>query len=89
MRVGFRGMRGDVVAASGPWRTSGDWWREDGWRQDEWDLEIQFHFVGPSPRASDRPNKNDRSAKALPPCGLYRFYYDSILQNWFVRGMYD
>ena len=30
-RVSFRGMRGEVVAASGPWRTSGDWWREDAW----------------------------------------------------------
>jgi hypothetical protein len=79
-------MRGDVVAASGPWRTSGDWWREDGWQQDEWDLEIRFHF---SPRPFDRLYKNDKSSKTLPPGGLYRFYYDSILQNWFVRGMYD
>jgi protein ImuB len=86
VRVGFRGMRGDVVAASGPWRTSGDWWREDGWQQDEWDLEIRFHF---SPRPFDRLYKNDKSSKTLPPGGLYRFYYDSILQNWFVRGMYD
>jgi protein ImuB len=86
VRVGFRGMRGDVVAASGPWRTSGDWWREDGWQQDEWDLEIRFHFV---PRSLDRLNKNDKNSKALQQGGLYRFYYDSILQNWFVRGMYD
>jgi hypothetical protein len=35
-------MRGDVVAASGPWRSSGDWWQEDAWHQDEWDLEIEF-----------------------------------------------
>src|SRR5208282_5792769 len=42
IRVGFRGMRGDVAAASGPWRSSGDWWREDAWQNDEWDLEIRF-----------------------------------------------
>jgi protein ImuB len=101
VRVGFRGMRGDVVTASGPWRTSGDWWREDGWQQDEWDLEIRFHssrlFAGASqaPGAPERLGinlKNEqspKSAKALPQCGLYRFYYDSILQSWFVRGMYD
>jgi hypothetical protein len=42
-RVMFQGRRGEVLAASGPWRTSGDWWREDPWQQDEWDVEIQFH----------------------------------------------
>jgi protein ImuB len=36
------GLRGHVLAASGPWRSSGDWWREDGWHNDEWDLEIEF-----------------------------------------------
>jgi protein ImuB len=41
-RVYLRGMRGEVVAASGPWRTSGDWWQEDAWYQDEWDLELEF-----------------------------------------------
>jgi protein ImuB len=95
VRVGFRGMRGDVITASGPWRTSGDWWREDAWQQDEWDLEIRFYY---SPLSSgvlgmpERPRKNgqnSKSAKVLPRCGLYRFYYDAILQNWFVRGMYD
>ena len=70
--VKFNGLRGDVVAASGPWRTSGDWWREDGWHNDEWDLEIHF-----------------RSNSAGPQRGLYRIYFDSIRQGWFVRGMYD
>lgn len=89
VRVGFRGMRGDVVAACGPWRTSGDWWREDGWQQDEWDLEIRFYYSSRLP--AEHPYKNGQNIKrtALPPCGLYRFYYDAILQNWFVRGMYD
>ena len=41
-RVMFQGRRGAVRSASGPWRTSGDWWREDPWQQDEWDLEIEF-----------------------------------------------
>ena len=43
-------MRGDVLAASGPWRASGDWWRENPWQEDEWDLEIRFHSAGPGPR---------------------------------------
>lgn len=78
-KVSFRGVRGEVLVASGPWRTSGDWWREDAWHQDEWDLEIRFHI------SADRAQKNPTS----PQHGLYRLYFDSILQSWFVRGIYD
>jgi protein ImuB len=76
-RVFFGGTAGDVQAASGPWRTSGDWWREDGWQQDEWDLEIAF-----------RVTTKDRALQPPGP-GLYRFFYDVLRQGWFVRGMYD
>jgi len=79
-RVAFQGLRGDVIAVSGPWRTSGDWWREDPWQQDEWDLEIHFH---------DFPVGRDRSAHLQPNSGIYRFYYDSLRRGWFVRGVYD
>jgi protein ImuB len=41
-RVAFQGMPGTVVHASGPWRTSGDWWNEEPWQQDAWDVEIKF-----------------------------------------------
>ncbi|MGA7064701.1 MAG: hypothetical protein WBY69_26085 [Candidatus Acidiferrales bacterium] len=44
-KVFFRGWCGRVVAASGPWRTSGDWWRENSWHRDEWDLEIEFQVT--------------------------------------------
>ncbi|MGC2279080.1 MAG: hypothetical protein WA603_03635 [Candidatus Acidiferrales bacterium] len=44
-KVFFRGLCGRVVAASGPWRTSGDWWRENSWHRDEWDLEIEFQVA--------------------------------------------
>jgi len=33
-------MRGKIVCASGPWRSSGDWWRADIWARDEWDVAI-------------------------------------------------
>ncbi len=78
--VSFRGTCGEVLAASGPWRTSGDWWREDAWHQDEWDLEIRFNF------SLDRAQKSPASC---PQHGLYRFYFDPISQSWFVRGIYD
>jgi protein ImuB len=33
-------LRGKVICASGPWRTSGDWWRPDVWARDEWDITV-------------------------------------------------
>lgn len=35
-----RGIRGKVVAAAGPWRTSGDWWADSTWNRDEWDTAL-------------------------------------------------
>ncbi len=81
-RVAFHGLRGEVIAASGPWRTSGDWWREDPWQQEEWDLEIHFEA---------EPEQRGRfsSAGVRSNSGMYRFYYDSLRRGWFVRGVYD
>jgi protein ImuB len=85
-RVNFQGLRGEVLSASGPWRTSGDWWRDDPWQQDEWDLEIRFHSFP----ANDARDPAAPAAAALrSDCGLYRFYYDALRQSWFVRGIYD
>jgi len=83
-RVYLQGMRGEVVAASGPWRSSGDWWQEDAWQQDEWDLEIEFGPVGAQHRCA--PSRQNPSC---PQRGLYRIYYDALRQGWFVRGEYD
>ena len=35
-----RTIRGKIVKLAGPWRTSGDWWAEDGWARDEWDVTV-------------------------------------------------
>ncbi len=83
-RVVFQGLRGEVMAAAGPWRTSGNWWRDDGWRQDEWDLEIHFH-----PSSGGRDAATAAASAPGPNCGLYRFYYDALRGSWFVRGIYD
>jgi protein ImuB len=40
-RLSFRDVRGRVVMAGGPWRTSGCWWESRAWQYDEWDLEIE------------------------------------------------
>jgi protein ImuB len=31
-------FRGRILNIAGPWRSSGDWWRQDGWDRDEFDL---------------------------------------------------
>lgn len=36
-----RSVYGKVVNLSGPWRTTGDWWREDQWARDEWDVTLE------------------------------------------------
>ncbi|MFN2530038.1 MAG: hypothetical protein ABR555_01945 [Pyrinomonadaceae bacterium] len=37
---------GKVVRLAGPWRTTGDWWRDDRWARDEWDLALQVVEAG-------------------------------------------
>jgi protein ImuB len=34
-------LRGKIVTATGPWRTSGDWWTSSPWDRDEWDIGLQ------------------------------------------------
>lgn len=77
--IHFRGMRGTIVAASGPWRTSGDWWRDEAWFHDEWDVQIR----------SDSNAFMDRDSHWEIQDGLFRIYYDSLRRNWFVSGRYD
>ncbi len=101
VRVYLRGMRGEVVAASGPWRSSGDWWQEDAWNQEEWDLEIEFsspsvvgaqHCCAPSRQnlnLKDSERINKKTELSGRQRGLYRICYDALRQGWFLRGVYD
>jgi len=34
-------IRGEILWAAGPWRSSGDWWEQEGWARDEWDIAVQ------------------------------------------------
>jgi protein ImuB len=61
-RVSFNGVRGEVVGASGPWRTSGDWWREDGWEHDEWDIDVRFGLA-PAPHSASLSSSRPTSMK--------------------------
>jgi protein ImuB len=103
-RVSFNDRRGVVVTASGPWRTSGDWWREDAWVQDEWDVEIRFAAFSSATAATSsvvasssggRLTRSDLFSSRMAPqptrpqhC-LFRIYYDARSERWFVRGVYD
>ena len=91
-RFFFRGVYGSVIAASGPWRTSGDWWREDFWLQDEWDIEVWVN--SPSARIIHKRNSfsaldSNPQQQTAAPSGTYCIYFDVTAQSWFVRGMYD
>jgi protein ImuB len=97
VKIFFRGLYGRVVTASGPWKISGDWWREDAWQQEEWDLEIRFDggdAGGSTGLAANIPASVHAiapvpDAKAHMRAGLYCVYYDAACRSWFVRGMYD
>jgi protein ImuB len=37
--IAFYGVHGSIASTSGPWHTSGDWWRPTMWDREEWDIE--------------------------------------------------
>ncbi|MGB6430850.1 MAG: hypothetical protein WBF06_09695, partial [Candidatus Acidiferrales bacterium] len=86
VRIVFCGVRAEVIAASGPWRTSGNWWAENVWQHDEWDIEIRCDCVS----ADDVRGRNSAARSETPPRnGMYRIYFDGLRRSWFVRGVYD
>ncbi|MGC1130977.1 MAG: DNA polymerase Y family protein [Candidatus Acidiferrales bacterium] len=94
VRVFFQGTAGVVLSASGPWRTSGEWWRDDRWEQDEWDLEVVFSTSArPGPRTANFSPAyfpiECAERKEKTKHGLYQVFYDAQRQGWFVRGCYD
>ena len=39
-RITASGIHGKILNASGPWRTSGNWWTPAPWNRDEWDIAL-------------------------------------------------
>ena len=70
-----RSVYGKVVRLAGPWRKTGDWWRDDAWARDEWDIAIA--------QAGSGTNR-DRVTQIL-----YRIYRELRSGAWFVEGSYD
>jgi protein ImuB len=77
--LSFLGRHGKVIAASGPWRTTGDWWRNSRWQRDEW--EVAANLI---PR---RVNEEEPTLEA--ETALYRISYDLTNSRWLVEGSYD
>ena len=68
-----RSIHGKVISMAGPWRTTGDWWREDRWARDEWDVAVES-------------GSGIHNARAT---ALYRIYRELASGTWFVDGSYD
>ncbi len=73
-------LQGKVLWSAGPWRCSGEWWKErpqarnheqasDPWDREEWDIALQ--------------NRSDNGV------GLYRIYRDVDGGQWFAHASYD
>ena len=69
----YRSIHGKITNVAGPWRTTGDWWREDRWARDEWDIEVEIGN-----------GFDDARTRAL-----YRIYRELAGGTWFVEGSYD
>jgi len=76
---GNRSVYGKVARLSGPWRTTGDWWRNDRWARDEWDVAVE-----------SRTRSSNLSGHTGPPLQvLYRIYRELRNGAWFIEGIYD
>src|SRR5271165_1282253 len=98
--VFLQGRRGEVHKASGPWRTSGEWWREEEWNEDEWDLEVRFAGKAGAQTGTYKTVKRleqkgssskdyTKARNITEEFGSYRIYFDAVRQGWFARGIYD
>ncbi|MGA2812960.1 MAG: hypothetical protein ABSG16_16275 [Candidatus Acidiferrum sp.] len=98
----LQGRRGQVQKASGPWRTSGEWWREEEWHEDEWDLEVCFaekagqggeirgqKEMWQSAPPSKEGHEYPGNKNSTDERKRYRIYFDAVRQEWFARGVYD
>ena len=84
-------VQGEILWMAGPWRSSGDWWEQDGWARDEWDIAIQsagkLSAISYPLSAQKQSPTNGHSEE--PTLALYRLVHDRLGGEWFVEGTYD
>ena len=73
-----RSVYGKVVRLAGPWRKTGDWWRDDCWARDEWDVAVE-----------NRIGMAGEQTRTKLSHVLYRIYRELRSGAWFVEGAYD
>ncbi len=76
-------IHGEISWIAGPWRSSGDWWEQDGWSRDEWDIAIPLTVIDRRSPVICKP------ASLKPTLALYRLVHDLLSGHWFVEGTYD
>jgi protein ImuB len=91
---------GRVVQASGPWRSSGEWWKSHvsrgmrdvqcSMRNDETERH-QPRAASPQPRAASRepPWDRDEWDVVLAAGVVYRIFRDRLTGQWFLEGELD
>jgi protein ImuB len=90
-------ISGEILWMAGPWRSSGDWWEQDGWARDEWDIAMQLPVtsgqwsVSRSQKFTASRRSSIAGGAALEKAGwaLYRLVHDLLSGKWFVEGTYD
>jgi nucleotidyltransferase/DNA polymerase involved in DNA repair len=85
-------VQGEILWMAGPWRSSGDWWEQDGWARDEWDIAIQSSAKLSAiryPLSAKKQSSTNGHSSEEPTLALYRLVHDRLGGEWFVEGTYD
>jgi hypothetical protein len=67
VRLESHRVRGRIVSAAGPWRSSGGWWTSNPWEHEEWDVEIAVVSRLSSVVSCQSVVNPQRSAISRPP----------------------
>jgi len=88
-RPGRDNLQGRILWSAGPWRSSGDWWTENGngknpsgaWDREEWDIALAIASHGS--KGTSGESQEDQNV------ALYRIYHDVGTGQWFADASYD
>jgi protein ImuB len=75
--ISFDEVSGAILHASGPWITSGHWWKNDEWCRAEWDITVRFSNGISQYRIFEECNKKE--------CNKNK----NEERRWFVESLYD